>query len=175
MGRSRNLHQHEIFYFKERALAALSRAEPIVADPHQHDEAMLFLLPLLHQVTELEVKFAYLLQEEATELTADSPECLELERLKKELVEWSEVYIASEMWSKIQDAMRQKRRRSTPVWLKTLRKILDPSLSDDAPRWINPTKHRDPFAARLLVPRRSESLEKKPTFDQAQPLANRHH
>ena len=174
MGRSRNLHQHEIFYFKERALAALSRAEPIVADPSLHDEAMHFLLPLLHQVTELEVRFAYLLQDDATELTADSPECLELEHLKKELVDWSDVYIASEMWSKIQDAMRQKRRRSTPVWLKTLRKILDPSLSDNAPRWTNPLKDRDPFATRLLVPRRSESLEKKATPVQTQVQTNRH-
>ena len=164
MGRSRNLHLHEIFYFKERALAGLYRAEPLVANLEQQEEGLQALLPILHRITELEVRLAFLLQQKAEQpvvLTRESPECLELEALQKSLVAWSEAHVSSSMWRKLQGTMRQKRRRSTPVWLLTLRKILYPEQFEERPRWHHPLKDRDPFAARLLVPARSSTTRQQ--------------
>lgn len=163
MGRSRNIHQHEIFYFKERLLACLSCAQNIVSHRDQQQAALQALLPLLHRITDLEVRLAFSLEEQS-HAESIAAECQALAELREGLIQWSEHYMDTHQWLRLQSAVRQKRRRSMPNWMRMLRKITAPE-PVNAPRWLNPMQGKDLFASRLLVPRRHETQHPRVVAD----------
>ena len=87
-----------------------------------------------------------------------------LQDYREQLLDWSEAYLSTEQWQRLQNALRQRRKAESPTWLQSIEQALQPPQSDNkAPRWVHPNKDQDRFASRLLVPKRSHANTSQPT------------
>ena len=177
MSRRRRLHCLEVFHLKDRLLASLASKERLglVEQPHELQAALKALFPLLQALCVLEVQWSNLdsVQKKRTDsiqlrLPLNEPktnavlmsgrQLAILQDYREQLLDWSETYLSSEQWQRLQDALRQRRRCDPPAWLQSIEQALQPPQSDNkAPRWVHPNKDKDRFASRLLVPKRSSS------------------
>ena len=178
MSRRRRLHCLEVFHLKDRLLASLARKERLglIEQPHEIQAAMETLFPLLQALSLLEVQWSDLAEAKAYLKAVPSRQlCLPLDEpqanavlmsgrqlailqdYREQLLNWSETYLSTEQWQRLQDALRQRRKVDPPTWLQSIEQALQPPQSDNkAPRWVHPNKDQERFASRLLVPKRSE-------------------
>lgn len=176
MSRRRRLHCLEVFHLKDRLLASLASKERLglIEQPHELQAALKALFPLLQALCVLEAQWSAwnhsqraasptgqlrlpLDEPQASAVLMSGRQLAILQDYREQLLDWSEAYLSSEQWQRLQDALRQRRRCDPPAWLQSIEQALQPPQSDNkAPRWVHPNKDQDRFASRLLVPKRSQ-------------------
>lgn len=150
MSRPRQLHLHEIFYLKDKILTSISCQQQIGIDAEKFELAVQEVWPMLLDI---------IMEESRLKRQYDSLSCEQIYTLKIKknlLLKWCCSYINTPAWQVIQNSLRQKRRLKTPDWIKKI-KIATYKEIQSQPRWINPMKKNDPFAARMLVPRKTDN------------------